>query len=165
MKEWIWYAGGFVVCSVLLGLIGLGWHPIWNVGQSLSAQLYACRALHKDEPLTAGTVVYYVPSVQVRALVRSIAPAADLRLGWLKQIAAIGGDEVCWENGHILVNHQDKGALPLLHDYPLSVPSPTCQVLHEDEVLPMGVALRSFDGRYSGPITREEIQDVCRALF
>jgi type IV secretory pathway protease TraF len=89
---------------------------------------------------------------------------ADLRLGWLKQIVALAGDEVCWRDGHIFVNQQDKGELTLVQDYPLPVPS-ICQTLGDDDVLSMGAAGRSFDDRYTGPLKREEIHDLCHALF
>jgi type IV secretory pathway protease TraF len=134
------------------------------VGQSLAGSLYACQTLQTADRLQRGMVVYYRPPGRVQATLRRIAPGADLRLGWLKEIAAVGGDEICWDEGHILVNHQVKGALPLLDDYPLTAPQ-ACHALREDEVLTLGTAPRSFDGRYTGPITREEVTNVCYALF
>ena len=117
------------------------------------------------EPLPRGTIVYYHPPASVEAVLQRIAPGVDVRRGWLKQVAATAGDEVCWEHEHIVVNQWRVGFLPLLHRYPLTVPSGTCQILHQDEVLTMGTHAWSFDGRYTGAMTREEITDVCTALF
>lgn len=164
MKYWV---GLLVVVGALQGALGYGlrrYHLTLNVGHSLPGQLYACRALQADDVLTQGMVVYYVPPARVQATIRQIAPGADLRLGWLKRIAAQAGDEVCWADGHVLVNQEVRGELPLLQDYPLPVLR-TCQALGTEEVLTMGVDTRSFDGRYTGPITREEVQDVCYVLW
>jgi type IV secretory pathway protease TraF len=163
MRGWAWLGGLGIACAVTACLHE--YHLAVNVGQSLAGSLYACQTLQAADRLQRGMVVYYLPPMRVQATLRRIAPGADLRLGWLKEIAAVGGDDVCWDEEHILVNHQVKGTLPLLADYPLSVPSGTCHILREEEVLPMGTAARSFDGRYTGPLMRQEIADVCIALF
>jgi type IV secretory pathway protease TraF len=162
MRGWAWLGGLGLACTV--GACLQEYHFTVNVGQSLKGSLYACQTLQAADHLQRGMVVYYRPPVRVQATLRRIAPGADLRLGWLKEIAAVSGDEVCWDEGHILVNHQVKGELPLLTDYPLTVPQ-ACHALHEDEVLTLGTAARSFDGRYTGPLKREELTDVCYALF
>jgi type IV secretory pathway protease TraF len=155
-------SGCYLCTVVLLGIPR--YHLTVNIGQSMPGRLYACRPLTSQEALQHGDVVYFPPPSQVVETLHRIAPGVDVHRGWLKQIAATPGDEVCWEGGHLLVNQQIRGALPLLHDYPLTVPK-TCQVVGKKEVLTLGVAVRSFDGRYSGPLRREEIADRCTVLF
>jgi type IV secretory pathway protease TraF len=164
VKYWV---GLLVVVCAVQGALGYGlhrYHLTLNVGHSLAGSLYACRALGAAEVLHQGDIVYYVPPDRVRETIRQVAPQADLRLGWLKQVAATGGDQVCWEGGQLLLNQQGRGKLHLLHEYALPIAS-GCQVLREGDVLTMGTAERSFDGRYFGPVTRREIQDVCTVLF
>jgi type IV secretory pathway protease TraF len=162
MRGWAWLGGLGIACAV--GACLHDYHLTVNAGQSLAGSLYACQPLRATAHLRRGMVVYYWPPARVQATIRRVAPGADLRLGWLKELAAVGGDEVCWEAGQIVVNHQITGALPLLTDYPLTV-AETCLVLAPDEVLPLGTAGRSFDGRYTGPLKREELTDVCYVLF
>jgi type IV secretory pathway protease TraF len=120
--------------------------------------------LMREEPLGRGAVVQYAAPARVQATVRRIAPRADLRLPWLKEVGAVQGDEVCWEPETLRINGAVVGLFPLRQAYPL--PHDTgCAMLGPDEVLPLGTAARSFDGRYTGTLHRKEIQSVCVRLL
>lgn len=162
MKGWAWL--GLLGILVAVGHTVSAYHLTMNVGQSMLGHLYACRTLTPRETLTLGEVVYFMPPSRVIAQIRRVAPDADLHLGWLKAVAALPGDEVCWEEGFVLVNQEIRGALPLLKDYALE-PQRACVQVGADEVLVLGTAERSFDGRYSGLLGREELRDVCTVLF
>jgi type IV secretory pathway protease TraF len=156
---------GFMVGLALCSVPALARYRLTvNVGQSLPGRLYACHALAPEDGLPRGVVVLYVPPARVQATVRRLAPQADLRRPWLKQVAAISGDEVCWHAAALVVNQVSIAPLPLLQPYALAVPE-TCTILAPEEVLPLGSAPNSFDGRYTGPLTREELTAVCTALF
>src|SRR5262245_29786796 len=70
--------------------------PVLNTGTSLPGNLFLCKRLSETPPLRRGEIIYYVPSEALKALIREHAPAAELRLGWLKQVVAVAGDDVCW---------------------------------------------------------------------
>lgn len=130
----------------------------------------------------------HTPSVPVGLYVRTDAPvardafvtvrAADVapeaarardfegeRDRFIKRVAAMAGDRVCAEGQTLTINdgapiarrsHDSAGAA--LQRWT------GCRTLMEDEVLLMGDAEQSFDGRYWGPIDRNLIEGVWRPL-
>lgn len=167
MTRWLGGSGCVVMVGVLsLGLVhGVwGYHPVLNVGESLQGWVFLCRPLGAEEAVSRGTVVQYTPSTRIRDLVRSLVPQADLHLPWLKRVVAIAGDAVCWRGEWLYIND---GAVALLQRSLQAVApaSATCLTLQSGEVLPLGDAVASFDGRYHGPLSRGEVGEICHTLW
>ncbi len=108
--------------------------------------------------------------VTVRAA--DVAPAAARsrefegpRDRFIKRVAAVAGDRVCAEGGVLTINGEstvprrarDSGGAPLQR-------WTGCRALTAHEVLVLGDAEQSFDGRYWGPIDRNLIEGVWRPL-
>src|SRR5262245_35653427 len=102
--RWLTWSG-LLTLSIVVVLVGV-WlavrtldgyeRPVLNTGTSLPGTLFLCKPLTAEGPLRRGEIVYYVPSEALKALIRQHVPAAELRLGWLKQVIAVAGDDVCW---------------------------------------------------------------------
>ncbi len=133
---------------------------LYNHTPSVPIGLY----LRTQAPVVRGTFV------TVRA--RDVAPDAARARGFdgprnrfIKRVAALSGDQVCAEadimtingNTHVVRRAHDSGGAPL--DRWIG-----CRVLGEHEVLLLGDAEQSFDGRYWGPIDRDQIEGVWRPL-
>jgi conjugative transfer signal peptidase TraF len=108
--------------------------------------------------------------VTVRAL--HVAPAAARVRGFdgardrfLKRVAAEGGDRVCAEGEALVIN--DAPPLPRRAHDSLGAPIPAwsgCRVLGIGEYLLLGDTPDSFDGRYWGSVTSDQIEGVWRRL-
>lgn len=108
--------------------------------------------------------------VTVRAL--HVAPAAARARGFdgprdrfLKRVAAEASDRVCAEGEALVIN--DAPPLPRRTHDSLGAPIPAwsgCLVLGVEEYLLLGDTPDSFDGRYWGPVTSDEIEGVWRRL-
>ncbi len=80
---------------------------------------------------------------------------------FIKRVAAIGGAEVCAHgtdmrvNGHVIAYRREQDSEGRdLHAWV------GCRSLTDGEVLLLGDTNDSFDGRYWGPISRDEIEGV-----
>ena len=133
---------------------------LYNHTPSVPVGLY----LRTDEPIARGAFV------TVRA--QDVAPDAARARGFdgprdrfIKRVAALAGDQVCAEadlmtingNAQIVRRAQDSSGAALER-------WSGCRVLEENEVLLLGDAEQSFDGRYWGPIDRNQIEGVWRPL-
>lgn len=108
--------------------------------------------------------------VTVRA--RDVTPDAarardfdDERDRFLKRVAASAGDRVCAEGASLSINE----AAPLFRRTHDSMGAPIaawsgCRTLAADEFLLLGETPTSFDGRYWGPVRRDQIEGVWRRL-
>ncbi|MBL4603400.1 MAG: S26 family signal peptidase [Emcibacteraceae bacterium] len=87
--------------------------------------------------------------------------------GLLKEVAAISGDHVCWNDTHILINGKDVG-LVLSEDSegrPLTHPQ-GCLTVSSNETLPLATDTSlSYDGRYFGFIASEMITSCLSPLL
>lgn len=115
-------------------------------------------------PIDRGTFV----TVRAADVAPAAARARDFegpRDRFIKRVAAVAGDRVCAEGDALTIN--DGFAIPRrVHD---SAGAPLrawdgCRALLEHEVLLLGDAEQSFDGRYWGPIDRNLIEGVWRPL-
>jgi type IV secretory pathway protease TraF len=120
--------------------------------------------LRSDAGLARGAIV------TVRA--RDVAPALAAARGFdgpadrfIKRVAAMAGDEVCAFNGRFQINGADLAAVPL-PGQPNTSPAAWsgCRMLSAEEVLLLGEAPNSFDGRYWGPIEARLVEGVWRKL-
>jgi len=85
---------------------------------------------------------------------------------FIKRIAANDGDSVCTEGDAILINgrtvahratHDSQGrALPHWSG---------CRTLSSNEIFLMGDTPDSFDSRYFGPVSADDIEGVSRPIF
>lgn len=155
---------------LLVGVIGVGaaftmaprvsdW-MLYNHSPSMPVGLY----MRSDAGLARGAIV------TVRA--RDVAPALAAARGFdgpadrfIKRIAAMPGDEVCAVNGRLRINGADMAAVPA-HGQPNTSPAAWsgCRTLSAGEVLLLGDAPNSFDGRYWGPIEARLVESVWRKL-
>jgi conjugative transfer signal peptidase TraF len=135
-------------------------HLLYNHTPSVPVGFY----VRTNAPITRGAFV------TVRAA--DVAPAAARVRGFegprdrfIKRIAAVAGDRVCAEGDALTIN--DGPAVPRrAHD---SAGAPLqrwngCRALLEHEVLLLGDAEQSFDGRYWGPIEWNLVEGVWRPL-
>lgn len=133
---------------------------LYNHSPSMPVGLY----LRNDAGLARGAIV------TVRA--RDVAPALAEERGFngpgdrfIKRVAAMAGDEVCAVNGRLRINGADLAAFPV-RKQPNTSPAAWsgCRALTISEVLLLGDAPNSFDGRYWGPIDAHQIEGVWREL-
>jgi conjugative transfer signal peptidase TraF len=149
-----------IVAIGALGLASLFSHDflLYNHSTSIPRGIY----LRVDAPIGAGSIV------TVRAI--DVAPAyarrqhfTDAGDRFIKRVAAANGDEVCASgpvlqiHGRVVARRSERDsegrALPTWSG---------CRVLSEDEVFLLGDTDDSFDGRYWGPISRDQIEGVWR---
>lgn len=117
-----------------------------------------------DAPVASGAFV----TIRAADVAPATAHARDFegrRDRFIKRIAAVAGDRVCAEGDVLTINdgppmsrrtHDSAGAeLPRWNG---------CRALEANEVLLLGDAERSFDGRYWGPVDRGLIEGVWRPL-
>ena len=77
----------------------------------------------------------------------------------LKQVAALGGDTVCWER-EAMVSTTRQGIVrhPFHADLPPTAHPEGCHRLASDDLVIVGTHPRSFDSRYTGPVALHLIQ-------
>jgi conjugative transfer signal peptidase TraF len=133
---------------------------LYNHTPSVPVGLY----VRTEAPITRGALV------TVRA--RDAAPEAAHARGFedpndrfIKRVAAIGGDRVCAE-GDVLTLNDGPAISRRAHDSAGRdlVRWSGCRTLLADELLLLGDADDSFDGRYWGPTDRNLIEGVWRRL-
>jgi type IV secretory pathway protease TraF len=155
---------------LLAGVVGVGaaftmaprvsdW-MIYNHSPSMPVGVY----LHSDLDLARGAIV------TVRA--RDVAPALAASRGFdgpadrfIKRVAAMAGDEVCAVKGRLRINGADLAAVPMRGQPNMSPAAWSgCRTLSAGEVLLLGDAPNSIDGRYWGPIDARLVDGVWRKL-
>lgn len=148
------------VALVVIATLNVRDAVLYNPSPSVSVGFYA----RVDAQIALGAMV------TVRAL--DVAPAyaaardfTDPSDRFIKRVAAADGDEICAEGALVSINGAP-AAERLAHDS-AGRPLPTwsgCHVLGADEVLLMGDTPDSFDGRYWGAISIQEIEGVWRPI-
>ncbi|MFN3465363.1 MAG: S26 family signal peptidase [Terricaulis sp.] len=133
---------------------------LYNHTPSVPTGLY----LRTDAAIARGAFV------TVRA--RDVAPMAARARNFdgpqdrfIKRIAAAAGDRVCAEGDVLTIN--DGPAIPRRAQDSAGVALERwngCRTLLDHEVLLLGDAATSFDGRYWGPIDRRHLEGVWRPL-
>jgi type IV secretory pathway protease TraF len=154
--------GGTGVCLVLLACSRK--HLLLNIGQSLAPSLFLCAPVHPREGLAVEMFVQFTPPARVVAELARVAPALRTRVPWVKRIAAVETTQVCWDSEAVHLDGRVALPLPLLHTYALR-PQHGCRTLIHDEVLVVGTHAHSYDGRYFGPLTRDELTAICHPLL
>ena len=115
---------------------------IWNRTPSVPIGLYhLTNARHE-----CGVLVAYKPTDGERAWLTSQNIVGE---NWplLKYIAALPGDRVCWNNGHVYVNNEDAGQLKNTGSY---TQLSGCNELRSGDVFLLSPHPDSVDGRYFG---------------
>lgn len=133
---------------------------LYNHTPSVPVGLY----LRTEAPISRGAFV----TVRAQDVAPEAARARDFegpRDRFIKRVAAVGGDRVCADGDILLIN--DGPALARrTHDSAGAALQrwSGCRVLAEHEVVLLGEAEQSFDGRYWGPIDRSLVEGVWRPL-
>lgn len=162
-------AGRFVIVSLgLLGIAGLvtpqPLRPgtlIWNYTPSIPIGLYRIdsRPWRKDDRVAVKPSTY-LEAALVEAQV--LEPGRLL----LKRVVAIGGDEVCRQADRVSVNGVEVAVARSTDTAGQPLPSwRGCRRLDASEVFLLGEIPASFDGRYFGAISADQIVGPLRLLF
>lgn len=134
---------------------------IYNGSHSMPVGFYIRET---DAPIQRGAVVttHALTVNPEYARARAFVDRTDRFIKW---VAAVEGDEVCASGPEISINgvvaalraHKDNAGrtLPRWNG---------CVILDESQVFLLGESADSFDGRYWGPIHRQDIEGVWRPL-
>ncbi len=154
--------GGTGACLVLLACNRK--HLLLNIGQSLTPSLFLCAPVPSRDGLAVGMFVQFTPPARVVTELASVAPARSTPVPWVKRIAAVEATQVCWDDRMLRIDGRVALPLPLLYTYPIR-PRQGCRTLTHDEILVVGTHAHSYDGRYFGPLTRDELTAICQPLL
>jgi type IV secretory pathway protease TraF len=154
--------GSAGICLVLLACYRR--HLLLNIGQSLAPSLFLCAPVDPRAVLAVGMFVQFTPPARVVAELTRVAPAVRTHVPWVKRIAAVEAAQVCWDADAVRIDGRVACALPLRHTYPLR-PRHGCRTLTHDEVLVVGTHAYSYDSRYFGPLTRDELTAICHPFL
>lgn len=155
---------GLVLCGGALALHRSQTSVVLNVGDSLPHLLFLCTPYHEGEGVPVGLFVQFTPPARVTVTMQQVAPGVTTALPWVKQVAATGGTTVCWEDGALYLPGHPPAPLGLVGRYPLTPPA-GCLTLAVQELMLLGSHPQSFDSRYVGPLTRQELTAVCQPLW
>ena len=162
-------AGSRAVAMVLplvaaaCGLAALVRRPLvlWNATPSEPEGLYLA---WPGLPKVGDLIAFHAPSVAF--------PYADAHLSYLhetpllKAVAASAGDRVCALDGALQIQHRQVGAITARDGRGVQLPHwAQCRRLSRDEVFVFSNRVQnSFDSRYFGPVSTEQILGVYRPL-
>ena len=110
--------------------------------------------------LSRGDYVVYEPSEEIKKLIRENG-WGDGKAKFLKQVSGISGDEYEVDEKHriFLINGKFAGQVFRTDSAGHKLPQLEGKFkVGEDEILPCGTNLRSFDGRYTGAIKVSEVE-------
>ncbi len=150
----------FACALALVGvaLIGASFLPrrplfVWNFTASAPVGLY--RAL--DRPWVKGDWVAVEPSPVLRAMMAELGVLERGRV-LVKRVAAASGDEVCRDGADVRIN----GRLAVMARTTSSSGAPLpawsgCRRLEQGEVFLLGESEVSFDGRYFGVTSADDV--------
>jgi len=105
-----------------------------------------------------GAIVAFEQPEKARGYLSLWGMPSDLML--LKRVAAVGGEEVCNENGLL---HTPERLVPVLGRDRAGLPLPEwsgCRRLGPGELFLLGDTRTSFDSRYFGPVRVEQLHGV-----
>jgi len=128
-----------------------------NLTESLPVGLYV--RVPKIE-LSRGDYIVYEPSEEIKNLIRENG-WGDGEQKFLKQVSGVRGDEYEVDEKHriFLINGKFAGQVFRTDSAGHKLPQLVGKFkVGEDEILPCGTNLRSFDGRYTGTIKISEVE-------
>ncbi|MGE3537840.1 MAG: S26 family signal peptidase [Candidatus Tectimicrobiota bacterium] len=162
-------------------LLGLVWWGMWagsaglwqaygprlllNLTPSMACGVYRVGPVTSLSTLTHGRLVAFPPpdAVAVRAVRRGyLAPQTPL----LKPVAALPGETVCVHDDGVVI--QGQWVAPVAAVDTRGRPLPRwrgCLTLRPNEVFPLSLAPRSFDGRYFGPVALGSLLGQAQPLW
>lgn len=132
---------------------------VLNESPSLPRGLYV-RAM--DQVVNRGAIVAVAQPDRARAYLAGLGMPAGVPL--LKRVAAMGGDVACAAGGAV---HLPDRVLPVQSHDRLGATLPvwrSCERLPADDVFVVGDSANSFDSRYFGPVSRQQVDGVFREL-
>ncbi len=131
---------------------------IWNASASVPIGLYLARPVKR---LRRGDLVAAHAPLPIARLMaeRGYLP---VRVPMLKQVAAVGGQQVCRSGTRILIDGKPVAGARAFDRAGRALPAwQGCQRLAADEVFLLNPAVPdSFDGRYFGPLKRRAIAAI-----
>ncbi|MBI1684275.1 S26 family signal peptidase [Caulobacter hibisci] len=121
--------------------------------------------LHQDQVPRVGRVIAFRPPPAAWPYVAAAMPARA-RGGILKTIGAGEGDRVCTRGGRLAVNGRDVAPIASRDSRGRSLPHwEGCRALGAGEYFVVSTRIpNSFDSRYYGPVRRQDVIGVYRAL-
>lgn len=130
---------------------------IWNFTPSIPTGLYFL----DDRDWKRGDRLALTPSGRLREALETSGVLKDDRL-LMKRVAAVEGDEVCREGREVSVN----GEIAAIARADASLPTWSgCVELNAKEIFLLGETEDSFDGRYFGPTSVEDIVGPVQLLL
>jgi conjugative transfer signal peptidase TraF len=160
-------AAAWLLCTVIgagLGELSLQpWPPalVWNHTGSVPIGLYKL-----DRSLPAkGDIVVIAPAALLRAVLDDYGFLPANRL-LLKQLAAVEGQTVCRDQALVTIDGAPAAVAKPVTSHGRALPAWSgCRVLAANEVLVLNPQAGSFDSRYFGPISTDQIVGVARPLI
>ena len=154
-------------CAGIIALFVPNFNLItWNHTPSIPVGFY----VRSFDPIEIGSTVSF-PAPQVARDYAIVRGGTGMATTFIKPLAAGPGDEVCvfsTQTGEwLLINSRLAMAVHSTDRHGNKLPHwlmDDCRRLASDEWLPIGSHPDSFDGRYFGPIRRDEISGPYRAL-
>lgn len=153
---------GLVGCALFA--VALHFRPqdvlLYNDSTSIPPGLY----LRTQRPIERGSIVT-VRATDVASTYAALRQFSDPDDRFIKRVAAHDGDIVCAQGVTLTINGAHVATRFVQDSAGRSLPTWTgCQRLSPHQVLLLGDAADSFDGRYWGPISTELVEGVWRPL-
>lgn len=152
---------GFVVLMLALASFVFREAIIYNGSNSMPIGFYV-RAANEDIRVGAVVTAYARTVSPEYAEARAFVDPTDRFIKW---VAADTGDEVCAQGQQIIINGVPAVRRAMQDGAGRTLPRwDGCVTLDANHVFLLGETPDSFDGRYWGPIDRQDIEAVWRPL-
>lgn len=153
---WLFGTAVPVIALALISLIEVPPRLVFNGSASAPIGLYW--VTHEpNKPFGRGDYVLASVPEEVRNLVEErgyLPPGAPL----IKQVVGMAGDEICRREREILVNGVTETVARWTDEAGRPLPVwEGCQTLNCDQLFLLQDDIRSFDGRYFGPVDRDSV--------
>lgn len=131
---------------------------VYAPSASLAAGWYL-RVFLPQQPLAVGDVV-------VLTIPGGTIEGEDAPLRLLKQVGAVGGDQVCWDDAAMSVcNGQGRAVYPYAPGMDRGPHVNECVVVAAHALALVGTHPRSYDSRYFGLVARRRVEFRVRPLW